>query len=344
MTEIITTINTKTITAKLLQQMLKAGSTIFRINMSHAEIAAANSIVPQIRKIATDIAKPVKIMIDLPGPEIRLSNLPHSQQLQANSTFKFYFQPHAQCPYFSTSIHQEAVMKGDKFYLQDGDFRGFIEEISGDYATLTVENNNILRDNCHFSIPGKSLHLKFLSPADKEIINQTANLNPDFFALSFVSSATDVQEFIDFQLTLNLKHKPNILTKFENAKSLLNIDEIIAISDYLYIARGDLGSEVSIPALPSLQKYIGNKCQLHNKPFFVATQMMDSMINHPSPTRAEISDVANAIFEGAAGVTLSDETTIGKYPIATIQWMKRVITANFGSIEENLKDFIDISL
>lgn len=293
MIEIITTINTENVTTKLLQEMLEAGSTIFRFNMSHAELEATNSIIQEIGKITTKTDKSVKIMIDLPGPEIRVVNLLHNQQLPANSTLKVYFQPHNQ--------------------------------------------------HCHFSIPGKPLHREFLSDSDKEIIKATASLQLDFYALSFASSASDVQEFVSFYNSLKLEHQPFILTKFENAKALANINEIIAISDYLYIARGDLGIEVSIPALPSLQKFIGSKCKAQNKPFFIATQMMDSMINNPFPTRAEVSDVANAAFEGAAGVTLSSETSIGKHPLAAIQWMKKIIEANQRSIEDNLKDILNLS-
>lgn len=343
MIEIITTINTENVTTKLLQEMLEAGSTIFRFNMSHAELEATNSIIQEIGKITTKTDKSVKIMIDLPGPEIRVVNLLHNQQLPANSTLKVYFQPHNQHCHFSTSILQETIKVGDKFYLQDGDFWGFITEVNDSYLKLTVANSNELRDNCHFSIPGKPLHREFLSDSDKEIIKATASLQPDFYALSFASSASDVQEFVSFYNSLKLEHQPFILTKFENAKALANINEIIAISDYLYIARGDLGIEVSIPALPSLQKFIGSKCKAQNKPFFIATQMMDSMLNNPFPTRAEISDAANAVFEGAAGVTLSDETTIGKYPLPAIHWMKKIIEANQRSIKDNLKDIIELS-
>lgn len=343
MIEIITTINTETVTTKLLQEMSEAGSTIFRFNMSHAEIKSTNFIVRESGKITTKTNKPIKIMIDLPGPEIRITNLPEKQQLPANSTFKVYFQPHDQQSSFSIPIQQNAIKVGDRFYLQDGDFWGMITEINKNYLKLTVENSNELRDNCHFSIPGKPLHREFLSDSDKEIIKATVSLQPDFYALSFVSSAADVQEFIDFYNSLKYDYQPYILAKLEKAKALANLDEIIAISDYLYVARGDLGIEVSISALPSLQKFIGAKCKAQNKPFFIATQMMDSMINNPFPTRAEVSDVANAAFEGAAGVTLSSETSIGKHPLAAIQWMKKIIEANQRSIEDNLKDILNLS-
>jgi len=328
MTEIITTINTNTITKELLQSMLESGSTIFRINMSHTEIVTAHKVVKLIREVSNYIDLPVKIMIDIPGPEVRIANLKTNHNLSAGSSTKIYFEAKKVDYYFSSTINKDIISSGDRFYLQDGDFTGSITDVNQDYLTLTIDNSNILRPNCHFSIPGKTLHQEFLSPKDKEIIRKTSELNPDFFALSFVNSADDIKEFNEFYDSLNLTFKPHILSKFETAKSLQNASQIIDDSDYLYIARGDLGIEVSIPALPSLQKEISRKCREKGKPFFVATQMMESMVTKTIPTRAEISDVANAIFDGASGVTLSDETAIGKHPIEAIQWMKMIIDAN----------------
>ncbi len=328
MTEIITTLNTNTITQELIQQMLESGSTIFRINMSHTEIDSARRIIILIRKVAETIKSPVKIMIDIPGPEVRIANLKTNHNLSAASSTNIYFEPKKVDYYFSSTINKSIIQTGDRFYLQDGDFTGSITDINQDYLTLTIDNNNILRPNCHFSIPGKSLHQEFLSSQDKEIIRETALLKPDFFALSFVNSEEDIQEFQDYYTSLEINHKALILSKFETAKSLANMENIIQKSDYLYIARGDLGIEVSIPLIPTLQKQISRKCQELKKPFFVATQMMESMVTKSIPTRAEISDVANAIFDGASGVTLSDETAIGKYPIEAIQWMKMIIEAN----------------
>ncbi len=330
MIEIITTINTNTIISDLLQAMLEAGSTIFRINMSHTEISSASKVVKLIRKIAESSKFKAKIMIDIPGPEVRIANLRTNHNLSAASSTNIYFEPKKVDYYFSSTINKEIISTGDRFYLQDGDFTGSITDINQDYLTLTIDNNNILRPNCHFSIPGKSLHKDFLSAQDRDIIRETAQLKPDFFALSFVSSQQDIQEFQDYYTSLEINHKPLILSKFETAKSLANMESIIQKSDYLYIARGDLGIEVSIPLIPTLQKQISRKCQELKKPFFVATQMMESMTNKTSPTRAEISDVANAVFDGASGVTLSDETAIGKYPLQAIQWMKMIIDANEG--------------
>lgn len=334
MIEIITTINTKTITDDLLSSMIESGSSIFRINMSHSKINDTVRISNQVRKLADEVSKPVKIMIDIPGPEIRIANLRRQHNLSANESTNIYYNPRKEDYYFSYPIRKNIIEKGDKFYLQDGDFAGYVSDVQADFITITVDNSNILRPNCHFSIPGKSLHNDFLSSQDKDIIQATSKLKPDFYALSFVSSAKDILEFKNYYKSIANKHESKILSKFETAKSLINIDEIISESDYLYIARGDLGIEVSIPRLPSLQKQISKKCQEFKKPFFVATQMMESMVEKPSPTRAEISDVANAIFDGASGVTLSDETAIGKYPIEAIKWMKMIIKANLEEIQD----------
>ncbi len=339
MIEIITTINTKTITSDLIQAMLEAGSTIFRINMSHTEISSAIKVVKLIRKLAESSKLETRIMIDIPGPEVRIANLRTNHNLSASSSTNIYFEPKKVDYYFSSTIKKDIIQTGDRFYLQDGDFSGSITDINQDYLTLTIDNNNILRPNCHFSIPGKSLHQEFLSSQDKEIIRETAQLKPDFFALSFVNSQQDIQEFQDYYTSLEINHKALILSKFETAKSLANIESIIKKSDYLYIARGDLGIEVSIPLIPTLQKQISRKCQELRKPFFVATQMMESMVAKTSPTRAEISDVANAIFDGASGVTLSDETAIGKHPIEAIRWMKMIIEANEGEATSSLKQY-----
>ena len=340
MTEIITTINTSTITKELLKSMLKAGSTIFRINMSHTKIESAKQLVKQIKQVSETEKLPVKIMIDIPGPELRIANLKIGQTISPGSTIRIFFKPQRLDCYFSTPINSNAIAVGDKFYLQDGDFHGIVTDVNDTFLIITINDYNLLRPNCHFAIPGKTLHQSFISPQDKEIIRETSTLKPDFFALSFVHSAEDVKEFNDFYTSLNIEHKPKILTKIETAKSLVELDQIIEISDYIYIARGDLGIEVSIPLLPSIQKYISDKCKVKDKPYFVATQMMESMITKTSPTRAEITDVANAIFDGASGVTLSDETAIGKHPIKAIMWMKRIIDANSCDINKNLQEII----
>lgn len=340
MVEIITTINALTVTEELLAEMLKAGTTIFRINMSHTLIHSAKKVVKRIREISENINLPCQIMIDIPGPEVRISNMRTTHNLTAGTEKKIYFEPMKVDYYFSTSIKKENIAVGDSFYLQDGDFEGTVTEVNSKFLVLNINNSNILRVNCHFSIPGKTLHKVFMSPEDKEIVTETAELKPDFYALSFVHSAQDIHEFNEFYANLGCDHTPKILTKFETAKAMLNAKQIIAASDFLYIARGDLGIEVSIPALPSLQKYLSKLCNLNNKPYFVATQMMDSMVAKTSPTRAEISDVANAVFDGTQGVTLSGETAIGKFPIESITWMKKIIDANSQDIEDNLHGMI----
>lgn len=328
MIDIITTINSTSINNSLIKDMLESGSSIFRINMSHTRISDAIKCSRTIRRIAKELAKDVKIMIDIPGPEVRIANLRRFHNLSANESTNIFFTPQKEDYFFSSKINHKLIAKGDRFYLQDGDFTGLVSDVTNDYITITVDNSNILRPNCHFSIPGKSLHYEFLSEQDKEIIKETGQEKPDFFALSFVGSAQDIHEFTNYYESLQIDHKALILSKFETAKSLASMESIINCSDYLYIARGDLGIEVSIPLLPTLQKQISRKCRDLNKPFFVATQMMESMVTKPYPSRAEISDVANAIFDGASGVTLSDETAIGKYPIQAIQWMKKIIDAN----------------
>ncbi len=321
--EIICTINTKTITPELLNSFMHEGMTIARINMSHTSLKQLHNFYITL-DIASMFGDKVKVMIDLPGPELRIKGIKKSLNIKSRQKLNIHFNEVDNGLYLSREIDTKSVREGTRVFLQDGQAQAMIIEVNKSFFTISIYDAVKLRANPHISLVNTKTHRNFLSESDKEIITESLKYSPDYYALSFVESKEDIDEVKQL-----LKDKQvNILSKFETAYSLHNAEEIINNSDYVYIARGDLGVEVSLEKLPSIQKDLSKLCNSLNKPFFVATQMLESMVENPLPTRAEISDIGNAVFDGASGLTLSDETAIGKHPIQAIKWMKKIILAN----------------
>ena len=340
--DIIATLNNSRHDKETLKAFIKSGMTIGRINMSHSSFSEARKLVDYIRICDAELCTNTKIMIDLAGPELRIRGIQRELNVESGENIKIGLvnsigELSSDLPiYFSNEINISSLQVGNKVLIQDGLIEATVSAIGKSFLEIRIKEKSTIRQDSHVSIPGARLFTEFLSSKDKEDIIATATLKPDFYALSFVQSGDDVISFKTF-LAENCELKETkTLSKFETLDAVKNIDDIIQYSDYSYIARGDLGVEISLELIPTLQKYISQKCVEANQPFFVATQMLESMVENSIPTRAEVSDVGNACFDGASGVTLSDETAIGSFPLESIKWMKRIITSNRGTVLENI--------
>lgn len=320
MLEIIATINTKEISEKLLKEFYLSGVNVFRINMSHAKIADSDRVIRMIKSNSYD----AKIMIDLPGPEIRIKgiNADNNEKL-----LEVYFDKNYGLPYFTQVNIEEKIEENDMFYLQDGTLSGKVKQVTLQSVILDIEGNDCLRDNCHFNISGKRLYDKFLSVNDKKLLDYALENKVDYVALSFINSVDDIKEVQEYYQEKTVS-SPVLVSKFETYSATKIIPQFIEASDIVYVARGDLGVEIGLENVPKLQNKIAIECNKIGKKWFVATQMLESMVNNITPTRAEVADIALAVSQNVAAVTLSDETTIGNHPLESIKWMKKIIDAN----------------
>jgi pyruvate kinase len=335
-TKIICTIGPSTNSREMFLKMMENGMDVARINMSHASHDEARNIIYTIRELNKELGKNVGILIDTKGPELSLrtlskeditlypgENIALVQTLSNTDNTKFMVN-------YPELI--EDIKKGDKLLLSDGKIElEVIAETEVD-VICEVKVGGVIKDNVGLNIPNVNVNIDFLSIADKNDIAFASSIDADFIALSFVRNANDVLDVNDMLIALRNEHM-QIISKIENKRAIDDLTNIVKVSDGIMVARGDLGVEISFEDVPHLQKKIVNASLKANKICIVATQMLATMQNNPRPTRAEVSDVANAVMEGVDAVTLSDETAIGNYPIETIRTMRNIIT----NMEDNLE-------
>ncbi len=325
-TKIICTLGPATESADVLRQLVRRGADVFRLNMSHAEHDWVRGIVPQIRGIATELKGPVAILMDTQGPAIRTGNLKTDLQLKPGDILEL-------------TVHGA---KSEEAYSVDVNYDGLINDISvGDTVlvdngvmemlVLAKEHNRIrckvltpgtLGSRRHINLPGVRVNLPPLTQKDLADIHLGVELEVDFVALSFARQRSDVEELR--RVLHSLGSAAHIVAKIEDQSAVREIDDMIRATDAIMIARGDLGIEVPMEELPIIQRRIVKRCIQFGKPVIVATHMLESMIEHPVPTRAEISDVANAVFEQTDAIMLSGETTVGRYPVRCVEIFDRV--------------------
>ena len=323
-TKIIATIGPKSQDYEILKEMIKAGVNIVRINFSHATYDQYYRIKNNLEQIEKETGFQVKIMFDLQGPRIRIGQLAQSVEMREGETFSFVYgagdPAQKEIPIDDEGLVNDMKV-GDPLFLANGDLELKVMEIVGNKILAKVERGGILLSRKAINVPKTILRRAVLTAKDLADIKFAREVNPDYVAMSFVQNGENVRS-----LRQALGDSPiGIIVKIERAAALDNIDEIIKESDGMMIARGDLGIEVPLEELPIIQKNLVRHAHWHSRPAIVATQMMTSMINHDRPTRAEVSDVANAIFDGADAVMLSDETAAGDYPAETIKMMKKII-------------------
>jgi len=330
-TKIIATIGPKTESPKNLSALLEVGVDIVRVNFSHATFEQ----FIRIKKIVSDFnkksARKISIILDLQGPRIRVGNLPEAGiNLRDGEMASFYYDRKNKAydggiiPIDSASLHAD-IKKGDPLFLCNGDIELIVTEVKGKVIKGKVLRGGLLSSHKGINIPNTNLKAGGLTKKDIADVNFGLKVGVDYIALSFVQTANDVERLRKIINASKQPKKIKIISKIERGLALKNIDAIIIASDAIMVARGDLGIEIPIEDLPIVQKNLVRHAHWHDKPAIIATQVMTSMIKNPHPTRAEVSDIANAVFDGADMIMLSDETAVGEYAVEAVKLLKKVI-------------------
>ncbi|PIQ35672.1 MAG: pyruvate kinase [Candidatus Yonathbacteria bacterium CG10_big_fil_rev_8_21_14_0_10_43_136] len=325
-TKIVATIGPASESEAMLTCLVKAGMNVCRLNFSHGAHEEHFEKVKNIRKVAEKLGTPTAILQDLSGPKIRIGDF-YQERVMLKKGGLFTLTTKA-CvgdetkAFVSYSALPKEIMKGDSILLDDGKKRLEILEVKGDEIKCRIIVGGETKGRRGVNIPGVSLKISCLTAKDKKDVLFGIEHKVDYVALSFVRRASDIRELR--AILTKAKSTAKIISKIETEEAIQNIDAIIAETDGVMVARGDLAVEVPAQEVPILQKMIIEKCNIAGKPVIVATQMMESMIKSPVPTRAEVSDVANSILDGADAVMLSEESALGEYPVETVQMMSNV--------------------
>ena len=325
-TKIIATIGPKSESYEELKAMTEAGLNIARMNFSHCTVEEYQLRKANIERINKELGTSVEILQDLQGPRIRVGKLPtEGVELEEGKTYVFSYEqkeyePGGVIPIGDPYLHVD-VKVGEPFYLANGDMELVITDVQGAQIHAKVITEGTLFSRKAINVPRTNLTCGGVTEKDIEDAKFGVVQGADYIALSFVQSADDIIKLRSVFPDKKIK----IIAKIERALALDNIDAIIEESDGIMIARGDLGIEIPMEDLPIIQKNLIRHAHWHNKPAIVATQMMMSMVDHEHPSRAEVSDVANAVFEGGDAVMLSDETAAGKHPAKAVAMMVKIV-------------------
>ncbi len=323
-TKIIATIGPKSNSPETLREMVLAGMDIARMNFSHCSydnyIAGRDALI----KICEEEKQEVKMLVDLKGPRLRVGDLPENGRELHNDEeiiFTTDKQEESEEIIFINDLHlHNDIQPGEPLYLANGAIELSVNKIIGTKIYAFVVNGGILFSRKAVNVPMTALTTTGLTPKDIEDVQFGLSQNVDYIALSFVQTVEDVEK-----LRTLINGKAKIISKIERPIAVQNIDSIIRASDAIMIARGDLGVEMPIEDIPVVQKHLIRHAAWHNTGSVVATQMLLSMIENNHPTRAEVSDVANAVFDGADAVMLSDETAVGHHPVKVVETMAKII-------------------
>ncbi|MBN1117721.1 MAG: pyruvate kinase [Bacteroidales bacterium] len=333
-TKIIATIGPACSDKKVLSEMFKAGLDVCRLNFSHGKHEDHVAVIKTIRELNEELETNVAILADLQGPKLRVGEvLNNGVELVNGSTLKMVSEEcigTAEKVYMSYEPLPKDVKPGETILVDDGKIK--LEVISTnnrDEVVTKVISGGILSSRKGVNLPNTKVSLPSLTKKDIEDVNFVLEFDIDWIALSFVRTVTDIIELKE--IVKNSKKNTKVIAKIEKPEAIKEIDNIIEVTDGIMIARGDLGVETPFDEVPMLQKKIVNKCIINSKPVIIATQMMESMITNFRPTRAEATDVANAVIESADALMLSGETSVGNYPIDVIKSMQKVILATEGN-------------
>lgn len=323
-TKIIVTLGPATDEPEKIKKLIDAGANVFRLNFSHGTKTEHTRRIKTLRAIEKEIKKPIAILQDLQGPKIRVGLIPGgSMDLQKDEeVILTTVKPlEKEIPVEYKNIVRE-VKLGDRILLDDGLLELKLISKSKNKIKCKVITGGTLYSNKGINLPDTEVMVSTLTEKDKKDLMVGLRYGVDFIALSFVKSGGDIDNLR--RLIERSGKKIKIIAKIERHEAIVNIDDIIQKADGIIVARGDLGIETSLEGVPFIQKDIIEKCVAVGKPVIVATQMLDSMIRNPRSTRAETSDVANAILDGADAVMLSGETTVGKYPVNAVKAMRKI--------------------
>lgn len=327
-TKIICTIGPATSSFDKLEALAQAGMSVARLNMSHADHAGADKIINWIKTINRKVAYPLAIMIDTQGPEIRTGEINEPMDLKPNEIISVSVRPG---DVESSSIHidyeelVDVLEVGNRLTVDNGLLNFEVLEKNGQQLLCRVIDGGLLGSKRHVNLPGVRINLPAITAKDRKDVEFALAHDVDFIALSFVRSPDDV---IELRELMGAKAKNiKVIAKIEDQEGVDNIHAIVAEADGVMVARGDLGIETDIADLPNVQRRIVHSSAKGGKRCIVATHLLESMIEHPIPTRAEVTDVANAIYEGVDALMLSGETSIGKYPIRCVEQIDEIARA-----------------
>ncbi len=325
-TKIICTLGPASDSAETICELMRAGADVFRLNMSHATHDWVRKIVPQIREIAATQNRPAAVMLDTQGPAIRTGKLEHDLPLAVGDTLEFTVRnakPHERN---SVSVNYDGliddVSAGCTMLVDNGVLRVRVVEKDENRMRTKVLTEGTLGSRRHINLPGVHVNLPPLTPKDLDDIALGAEIGVDFVALSFTHQKSDLEQ-LRAEL-LRLRSTAGVIAKIETQSAVTAIDGMIDAADAILIARGDLGIECPMEELPIIQRRIVKRCIQKTKPVIVATHLLESMVENPVPTRAEVTDVANAAYEQADAMMLTGETTSGRYPVECVKVLARV--------------------
>jgi pyruvate kinase len=325
-TKIICTLGPATEKSEILRQLIQNGTDVFRLNMSHASHDWVRDIVPRIRMVAQKAGRPVALLLDTQGPAIRTGDLKANLHLKPGDILEFTVGGAKSKERYSVDVNYrgfaENVTVGNTILVDNGLIKLLVLDKGRNRVRCKVLTRGILGSRRHINLPGVHVNLPSLTRKDLADVSLGVEMGADFIGLSFVREKSDIQQLR--KLLLRKKSKAQIVAKIEDQLAVRSIDKMIECSDVIMVARGDLGIECPMEELPIIQRRIVKNCLRLGKPVVVATQLLESMITNPLPTRAEITDVANAVFEQADALMLSGETTIGRYPVDSVEVLRRV--------------------
>lgn len=326
-TKIICSLGPSSNTAKTLAEMIEAGMDIARFNMSHSTHELHKKSFNELKKAIKKTGKHVSVLLDTKGPEIRIRDFKdgkitlkagHKFVITTQDTLGDEKQVSVNHPNFPN-----VLKKGDIIFVNDGAVKLSVEKTTKDSVVTKVINGGVLSNKKSINIPGIDTGLEFLNDKDKSDLAFAKEIEAEYIALSFVSHKEDVlaaRAFLKDNGLADIK----IISKIESVQGIENFDEILKVSDGIMVARGDLGVEIDFALIPHLQKEMIKKCKKSKKFVVTATQMMETMTTNPIPTRAEVSDVANAVFDGTSAIMLSGETASGNHPALVIKTMRHI--------------------
>jgi pyruvate kinase len=335
-TKIVATISDKHCESAFIKELFDAGMNVIRINSAHLDLEGALKIMKNTREVSDKIA----ILIDTKGPEIRTTICDNPIPLKKGATIDIIGDPTKKSTpeaiYVTYTAFSSDIPLGSLILMDDGELELRVLRKRGEALVCNIENDGLLGSRKSVNIPGVKILLPSLTDKDRTFIEMAVKNDVDFIAHSFVRSKQDVLDVKEVLNSYNSHIK--IIAKIENQEGVDNLDDILENVYGIMVARGDLGIEIPYEKIPGIQKMIITKCIISRKPVIVATQMLHSMITNPRPTRAEVSDIANAIYSQTDAIMLSGETANGKYPVEAVKTMTKVAL----EVERNKEKFLDI--
>ena len=334
-TKIICTLGPATDDIEVLKNLAKAGMNVARLNLSHGTHEEQLTRINAVKKVRSELGLPLAILLDTKGPEIRLGlfknkyvNVFQGQKYTLTTNDILGDENIVSVSYKDLPKHLE---KGNRILVDDGMIELIVDNINETDIECIVNNDGKLSNRKSINLPGIHLSMPYMNENDRNDIIFGIKNEIDYIAASFVRCKEDVLEIRKILDEYNNSHI-KIISKIENEEGVNNADEILSVSNGLMVARGDMGVEISFEQLPKLQKILIKKCYAAGKPAITATQMLDSMIHNPRPTRAEVTDVANAIYDGTSAIMLSGETAAGEYPVECVKTMAKIAESTENAI------------